>query len=232
MMELETDDMPPLHPLPWRPYPEATEDERLARAEAFCTLMRGRQSCRDFSAAPVPRSIIEAAIAAAGSAPSGANRQPWHFCAVASRGAKTAIRVAIEEEERRFYGGQRSPEWLGALRAFGGGPGKPYLETAPWLIVAFGETHPGTGTGSLIPNPYMLESVGIAVGLLLATLHSAGVATLVHTAEPAAFLNRLCRRPAQERPLMLIVAGLPAEDATVPAESRDKKPLERIASWL
>ncbi|MHA6719758.1 nitroreductase family protein [Sphingomonas sp. RS6] len=216
--------------LPWRPYPDLSEGERLARAEDFRDDMSSRRSCRAFSTRAVPRRVIEAAIATAGGAPSGANRQPWHFCAIASAGAKVALRVAIEEEERRLYGDAGSAEWLGTVREYSGGADKAYLESAPWIIVAFGRIR--ESADELIPNVHVNESVGIACGLLLASLHRAGLATLVHTPDPAGFLTRICRRPAWEKPVMLIVAGHAADDATVPAAALDKKPLEQIASWL
>jgi iodotyrosine deiodinase len=215
---------------PWHPYPEMSDGDRAARAEGFRDEMATRRSCRAFSSRRVPRRVIEAAIAAAGSAPSGANRQPWHFCAIASTGAKVAIRVAIEEEERRLYGDSRSAEWLGTVRAYSDGAEKPYLETAPWLIVVFGQSR--ANGDELLPNVHVAESVGIACGLLIAALHRAGLATLIHTPDPAGFLTRICRRPAWEKPLMLIVVGHAASEATVPAAALDKKPLEQIASWL
>jgi iodotyrosine deiodinase len=224
--------MPHREALPWQPYPHLTDGERVARARAFSDAMVSRRSCRMFSEAPVPREVIEAALAAAGSAPSGANRQPWHFVAVSSDEAKCAIRVAAEEEERAFYNGRAGSEWLEALWPLGTGAEKPYLEIAPWLIVVFGQRRGGSDPDNLKQNYYVTESVGIACGLLLATLHQAGVATLVHTPSPMRFLNRVCRRPDHEKPLMVIVAGHPSADATIPATALDKKTLEQTASWL
>lgn len=224
--------MPHREALPWRPYPPLTDGERVARARAFSDAMSSRRSCRMFSEAPVPRDVIEAAIAAAGSAPSGANRQPWHFAVVASTEAKCAIRIAAEEEERAFYNGRAGSEWLDALWPLGTGAEKPYLEVAPWLIVVFAQRRGGPDPDNLKQNYYVTESVGIACGLLLATLHQAGVATLVHTPSPMRFLNRVCRRPEHEKPLMVIIAGHPGPDATIPATALDKKTLEQIASWL
>lgn len=215
---------------PWTPENDLPDAERIARATAFRDRMATRHSCRSFSAKSVPRAVIEAAIAAAGSAPSGANRQPWHFAALASPGAKTALRVAVEEEERHFYGGIGGSEWQGLLNDLGARAEKPYLETAPWIIVAFGQNK--ASETDRFPNPHVTESVGIACGLLLTTLHMAGLATLVHTAMPARFLNRLCRRPEHERPVMLIIVGHPAEDAAVPGAAMERKPLDEIASWL
>jgi nitroreductase len=218
--------------LPWTPYPALTDEERVARARAFLESMRTRRSCRHFSDAPVPREVIESAILAAGSAPNGANHQPWHFAAISSPEAKAAIRVAAEEEERNFYAGLAGEEWLKAVSPLGTGPDKPFLESAPWLIVAFAQRKGGLDAGTRVQNYYVTESVGIACGLLLATLHQAGIATLTHTPNPMRFLNRLCQRPVEEKPLMIIVAGHPADAASVPAYALRKKSLEQISSWL
>lgn len=218
--------------VPWEAYPKLSDADRIARARAFYEAMRTRRSCRAFSEAPVPREVIEAALLAAGSAPNGANRQPWHFCAISSPEAKAAIRVAAEEEERIFYGGKAGNRWLQALWPLGTGADKPYLEAAAWLIVAFAQRRAGDASEDAHHNYYVTESVGIACGLMLAALHKAGIATLVHTPAPTRFLNRVCNRPLHEKPLMLIVAGHPAPDATVPAAAIDKKPLEQIATWL
>lgn len=218
--------------LPWQPYPPLSDAERVARAEEFLEAMAMRRSCRQFADTPVPRAVIEAAIRTAGSAPSGANHQPWHFAVIESAETKAAIRVAAEEEERAFYGGRAGNEWLEALHPLGTGPNKPFLETAPWLIVVFAQRRGGPDLASRAQNYYVPESVGIACGLLLASLHQAGVATLTHTPNPMRFLNRLCRRPADEKPLMIIVAGHPAPDAVIPAYARKKKSLEQISSWL
>ncbi len=218
--------------LPWRPYPWLADTERLARARAFEEAMALRRSCRAFSPAPVPRALIESAIRAAGTAPSGANHQPWHFVAIGSEEAKCAIRVAAEEAERGFYGGGAGAEWLDAIAPLGTDAEKPYLETAPWLIVVFAQRRGGALPGEDRQNYYVTESVGIATGLLLAALHLAGLATLTHTPNPMKFLNTVCRRPEIEKPLMIIVAGHAAPDATIPAHAMQKKPLEEIASWL
>jgi nitroreductase len=218
--------------LPWQPYPELTDAERVARVRAFRDVMQTRRSCRAFSDAPVPRDVIEAALAAAGSAPSGANRQPWHFSVVRSAEAKCAIRIAAEEEERAFYEGRAGSEWLEALWPLGTGADKPYLEIAPWLIVVFAQRRGGLDPDDLKQNYYVTESVGIACGMLLSALHQAGVATLVHTPNPMRFLNRVCRRPDNEKPVMIIIAGHPAPEVTIPAHALEKKSLEQIASWL
>jgi nitroreductase len=211
--------------------------EAVARAEALAARLAQRRTCRMFTDEPVPRAVIEAAIAAAGSAPSGANHQPWHFAVVGSPDAKRAIREAAEAEERRFYGAdggaaKAGEEWLGALAPLGTDADKPFLEIAPWLIVVFAQRKGGIAEDGETQNYYVNESVGIACGMLLATLHEAGVATLTHTPSPMGFLRAVCGRPEWEKPVMIVVAGRPAPGATVPAHALVKKPLEQIASWL
>ncbi|WP_369025336.1 nitroreductase family protein [Qipengyuania sp. RANM35] len=212
--------------------PHLPDEERIARAQAFRDKIIERRSCRYFSDAPVPREIIEAAIVAAGSAPNGANHQPWHFAVVSSPDKKRAIREAAEAEEAEFYAGKASEEWLAALAPLGTDPDKPFLETAPWLIVVFAQRKGGIAEDGKTQNYYVNESVGIACGMLIATLHEAGLATLTHTPSPMGFLREICGRPDHEKPLMIVVAGLPAEGATVPAKALEKKPLSQIASWL
>ncbi len=212
--------------------PEISDADGIARARAMRDRLRSRRTCRDFSDRPVRREVIEAAIAAAGTAPSGANHQPWHFAAVSSPACKRAIREAAEAEERRFYAEKASEEWLEALAPLGTDPTKPFLETAPWLVVAFAQRKGGMTEDGATVNYYRTESVGIACGLLLATLHEAGLATLTHTPSPMGFLRRICQRPAWEKPLMIVVTGHPAESATVPTQALRKKPLDQIASWL
>lgn len=224
--------MPDRDTLPWRPYPELSDAESVARAEGFLETMRTRRSCRHFTDCEVPREVIEAAILAAGTAPSGANHQPWHFAAISSPGVKLSVRIAAEEEERGFYGGRASQEWLDAIGPLGTDADKPFLETAPWLIVVFAQRRGGIEQVTDTQNYYVTESVGIACGLLLAALHEAGLATLTHTPNPMRFLNRVCRRPAHEKPMMIIVAGHAAPDASIPAHALKKKSLEQIASWL
>ena len=218
--------------LPYPDLPELTDEQRIARARAAYEQLRTRRTCRFFSDKPVPREVIEAAVLAAGTAPSGANHQPWHFAVVSSADKRREIRLAAEEEERAFYAGKASAEWLEALAPLGTDEAKPYLETAPWLIVVFGQRKGGPNPGDQRQNYYVTESVGIAAGLMLATLHDAGLATLTHTPAPMKFLNTICQRPADEKPLMLIVVGHPAPDATVPAHAVTRKPLLGISSWL
>jgi len=222
----------PYAPIPYATLPALSDDERIARARAFRDLMETRRTCRMFSDAPVPREVIEQAVLAAGTAPSGANHQPWHFAIVSSPELKHRIRLGAEEEERAFYAGKAGAEWLEALAPLGTDEHKSYLDVAPWQIVVFGQRRGGIDPDDHKLNYYVTESVGIACGFLLAALHSAGLATLTHTPSPMGFLREVCGRPADEKPLMVIVAGLPAEDATIPLHATRKKPLEQIASWL
>jgi nitroreductase len=219
-------------PLPWPGLPDLSPQDMIERSRAFYEKVRKRRTCRFFSDDPVPREVIENAILAAGTAPSGANHQPWHFAIVSTPDLKHKLRCAAEEEERAFYAGKAGQEWLDALAPLGTDENKPYLETAPWHIVVFGQRRGGIEPGDRKRNYYVTESVGIACGILLLALHEAGLATLTHTPNPMRFLNRLCDRPADEKPLMVIVAGKAAADATVPEHALMKKPLDRISSWL
>jgi len=206
------------------------QGEQLARA--FAERMAERRTVRDFSDRPVPRGIIEAAIRAAGSAPSGANLQPWHFVAVSKDDAslRKQLRDAAEEEERDFYAHRAPKAWLDALAPLGTDPNKPFLEVAPWLVAVFVRPHGLNPDGSVMKHYYAVESVGIATGLLIAALHQAGVATLTHTPSPMGFLNGLLGRPAHERAFLLLVAGYPAADARVPDITR--RGLDEIATFL
>ena len=212
--------------------PELTDDERVARARAFRKDIATRRTCRMFASTPVPREVIEEAILAAGTAPSGANHQPWHFAIISSPDLKHRIRQAAEKEERAFYAGRAGQEWLEALAPLGTDENKEYLDIAPWHIVVFGQRRGGLEPGEDKTNYYVTESVGIACGLLLTALHRAGLATLPHTPSPMGFLRDICGRPAHEKPVMVIVAGLPAPDAAVPVHATRKKSLEQISSWL
>ena len=218
--------------VPYSALPDLTDDERIAAARAFREAVASRRSCRMFSASPVPREVIEEAILAAGTAPSGANHQPWHFAVIASAELKHRIRLEAEKEEAAFYAGKAGQEWLEALAPLGTDDDKSYLEVAPWLIVVFGQRRGGLDPGDDKTNYYVMESVGIACGLLLATLHKAGLATLTHTPSPMGFLRTICGRPSTEKPVMIIVAGLAADGATVPRHALIKKPLDQISSWL
>jgi iodotyrosine deiodinase len=210
-------------------YDDAT---RTSRATAFYQALKTRRTCRDFAGTSVPREVIEAALLAAGTAPSGANHQPWHFAVIASPDKKRALREAAEAEEREFYAGKASQEWIDALAPLGTDDVKPYLETAPYLIVIFGQRRGGLYPGDDRQNYYISESVGIATGFLIAALHDAGLATLTHTPNPMKFLNDICVRPPNEKPVMVLVVGHAAPGATVPFHATIKKPLEQIASWL
>lgn len=221
--------------VPSQPYPTLpalTDEQRLARVTTFYAHARERRTCRAFRPDPVPRAVIEQAILAAGTAPSGANHQPWHFAVVESPVAKARLREAAEEEEREFYATRASAEWLAALAPLGTDADKGYLEVAPVSIVVFGQRRGGPESGDDRQNYYVTESVGIAVGLLLAALHEAGLATLTHTPNPMGFLSDLCGRPATEKPMMVVVAGHPAADARVPLHAVQRKPLGEVASWI
>jgi iodotyrosine deiodinase len=217
---------PPFEPLPdYREYPPA---EMEARSRAFAAEMRRRRTTRHFSDRPVPRSVIEACLEAAGTAPSGAHLQPWHFVVVGELEMKRRIRQAAEEAEREFYA-TAPAEWLAALAPLGTDAHKPYLETAPYLIAVFAERYGLTAAGERRTHYYVQESVGIATGFLLAGLHHAGLVALSHTPNPMGFLSEVLERPANERPVMLVVTGYPAEGARVPLLRR--KPLHEIATF-
>ena len=207
------------------------EPEMLRRAQDFHVLMRRRRTVRDFDPRPVQREVIAACIAAAGTAPSGANQQPWHFVAVSDPEVKRRIRLAAEAEEREFYERRAPEEWLTALQPIGTDWHKPFLETAPWLIAIFVQKWGRAADGSKIKHYYPAESVGLATGLLITALHSAGLATLTHTPSPMGFLNEILGRPADaERPFLLLVVGHPAGDARVPAIER--KESAAIMTWV
>lgn len=212
--------------LDWEP---TSPQQMLERATAFRDSMARRRTVRDFSDRPVPRPVIEACLATAGTAPSGANMQPWHFVVIEDPAVKRQIRSAAETEERKFYSSRASAEWLRALAPLGTSADKPFLETAPCLIAVFQQRY-GTGAdGRRIKHYYAPESVGIATGLLIAALHQAGLATLTHTPSPMGFLNRILERPRAERPFVLLVTGYPTADAKVPDIRR--KPLKEIVSY-
>lgn len=207
------------------------EKEMIERSDDFLALMKSRRTVRDFSDKPVAKKVIENAIRTAGRAPSGANKQPWHFAVISSPDAKRKLRIAAEEEEREFYGGRASDTWLKDLEPFGTDDQKPFLETAPYLIAVFRESYGlDDETGERTQNYYVHESAGLAAGFLIAALHNAGLATLTHTPSPMGFLNEICERPKNERPTMLVVTGYPAEDVKVP--DIDKKSIEEITTWV
>lgn len=206
------------------------EGAMAARAEAFFEEMNRRRSVRDFSDRPVPRHLVELAIRTASTAPSGAHRQPWTFVAVSDPEVKRRIREAAEEEERAFYAERATPEWLEALAPIGTDWRKPFLETAPWLVVLFAQSYGVDDAGGKLKHYYVQESCGIAAGLFIASVHRMGLATLTHTPSPMRFLNEILGRPARERPYILFPVGHPSDDATVPDLAR--KPLEAVAVWV
>lgn len=210
-------------PLKFNQFAEA---KMLERSEAFLSTMKTRRTVRDFSAKDVPESIIKNAIATAGTAPSGANMQPWHFVAVSNSETKRKIRLAAEEEERALYEHRASDEWLNVLAPLGTDANKPFLETAPWLIAIFGQKFTIKENEEKLKNYYTPESVGIATGFLIAALHQAGLATLTHTPSPMGFLRDTLGRPAHEKPFLLLVTGYPDEKTMVPDIT--KKPINDI----
>ena len=202
------------------------ETEQLDTSRAFLARIRLRRTVRHFSTEPVPWELVENAVAAAGSAPSGANQQPWTFVVVSDPELKRQIRAAAEEEERRSYESRMPDEWLLALEPLGTDWRKPHLEDAPYLIVVFEQAYGLRPNGTKAKHYYVKESVGIAVGFLLVALHEAGLATLVHTPSPMTFLREILGRPENERPYVVVPVGYPARDATVPDIA--KKPLDDI----
>jgi nitroreductase len=217
---------------PLTDYIEYPPAEMLARSEQFYQDIKRRHSIRQFSDRTVPREIIENCIKAAGTAPNGANHQPWHFVAIHSSDVKKQVREQAEQHERGFYEGRAGEEWLEALKPLGTDASKPYLEHAPWLIAIFSQKKGGLSIEDQNTNYYVHESVGIATGFLINALHSSGLVTLTHTPKPMSFLSKICNRPDNERAYMLLIAGYPAEDASVPHHARTKKPLHDIATFL
>jgi nitroreductase len=213
--------------LEFTPLPEA---DMIQRARDFYTLLKRRRSVRDFSDKPVPKEILEQALLTAGTAPNGANQQPWRFVVVSNPEVKRKIRIAAEEEEREFYQRRAPEEWLDALAPLGTDEHKPFLETAPYLIAIFAQIHGVKEDGAKVKHYYVSESVGIATGFLVAALHNAGLACLTHTPSPMNFLNEILNRPSNERPYVLLVVGYPAKNAKVPVIT--KKSLEQIATFL
>ena len=221
--------------VPLQNYIRYADAEMIDRARRFHDKMITRRTLRDFAPDPVPRAIIETAIRTAGSAPSGANHQPWHFVAISDPAIKSQIRHAAETEERSFYGVEKpakaSQDWLDALAPLGTDAEKPFLETAPWLIVCFAQKRGGPNPGDDLKNYYVTESVGLAVGMLITSLHLAGLATLTHTPAPMTFLTEICERPKTEKPFVLLVVGHPSKDATVPEHALIKKSLSTISTF-
>jgi len=215
---------------PLSSYIEYPIEEMKQRAAEFREHMQRRRTVREFSERPVPRDVIEECLLVAGSAPSGANLQPWHFVVVSDPRVKHEIRVAAEQEEAEFYHRRAPQEWLDALSLIGTDEHKPFLETAPCLIVVFGKNHSYLPDGNRVKSYYVNESVGIATGFLIAAVHHAGLVSLTHTPSPMGFLNNILQIPPDEKPYLILVVGYPAEDAQVPEIK--KKPLDEIVTFI
>jgi iodotyrosine deiodinase len=222
--------MKALATIPLPPREVMTDGERAGRARTFADEMVLRRTVRDFSARPVPREIIEHCLRAAGSAPSGANQQPWRFVAISDAATKRRIRTGAEAEEREFYQHRATEEWLQALAVLGTDAEKPFLETAPWLIAVFYERYALDADGNRHKRYYPHESVGIATGVLLAALHHAGLATLTHTPSPMGFLNDILDQPRNQVPYLLLVVGHAADDCRVPEIQR--LPFDKYARFV
>ncbi len=216
--------------IPLTTWQEHLPEEMAERAATFRRQMQRRRTVRYFSDRAVPREIIEDCLLAAGTAPSGANLQPWHFVVVSDSAIKQRIRVEAEKEEHEFYSSRAPKEWLDALAPLGTDEHKPFLETAPYLIVIFAQSYGLLPDGRRVKNYYVQESVGIATGMLITAVHNAGLVSLTHTPSPMGFLNEILGRPANEKPFLILVVGYPAADAVVP--DIGKKPLEEIATFL
>ncbi len=216
--------------IPLNPPAPLDDSEMEQAAQAYQAKMTTRHTVRDFSDRPVPLAVIEACIATAGRAPSGANQQPWHFVAVQDIDIKAQIRTAAEAEEMAFYAGGGGDEWITALEPLGTGVEKPHLTTAPWLIVIFAQRYGTRADGSRYKHYYVPESVGIATGFLISALHMAGLCSLTHTPSPMTFLNPLLGRPKSEKPVMILVVGHASGGASYPAASAIKKPMREILS--
>ena len=216
--------------VPLKSYREYPVEEMRERVERFYADMARRRTVREFSDRPVPRDIIETALLAAGTAPSGANLQPWHFVVVSNADTRKKIRAAAEAEEREFYEHRASPEWLAALEPLGTDSNKPFLETAPYLIAVFLQKYGRLEDGRKVKHYYPTESTGLATGMLITALHQAGLATLTHTPSPMKFLNEILGRPTSERPFLLLVVGYPAGDARVP--DIERKDLAEFTTFI
>ncbi|MCY4305098.1 MAG: nitroreductase family protein [Aestuariivita sp.] len=217
-------------PLPHRNY--MTDEDMNKHAKAFFQKMKQRHSVRHYSSQTVSRDVIMNCIRAAGTAPSGANHQPWHFVAISESNLKAQIREQAEAEEQRFYAGGAGDEWIKALEPIGTNAQKPHLTIAPWLIVVFAQRWGEFDDGTRYKNYYVPESVNISIGILLTALHYAGLCTLTHTPNPMKFLNSILYRPESEKATMIIAVGHPATDATVPAMAKWKKPTETISTFF
>jgi len=219
--------------IPLSDFIEYPQNEMLEKATENYENIKRRHSIRSFSDRPVPKEIIETCLKAAATAPSGANHQPWHFVAIHSADIKKQIRIEAENLEKSFYEGRAGEEWLDALKPLGTDASKPYLESAPWLIAIFSQKKGGIHAQDNNQNYYVHESVGIATGFLIQALHHSGLVTLTHTPKPMSFLTKICNRnPDNERPYMLLIAGYPADDATVPDHALVKKDLSEVSSFI
>jgi nitroreductase len=215
---------------PLNTYIEYSPEEMRERARSFRADMQRRRTVRHFSDRPVPSEIIEDCLLTAGTAPNGANLQPWHFVVISDPKVKHEIRLGAEEEETEFYHHRAPQEWLDALTPLGTDEHKPFLEIAPYIIAIFGKNHTRLPDGRQIKNYYVNESVGIATGILITAIHNAGLVSLTHTPSPMGFLNDILHVPADQKPFLLLVVGYPAEDAQVPVIT--KKSLEEIATFI
>ena len=216
--------------VPLASYIEYSEEVMIERSKLFFEELKRRRTVRDFADKKVSQEVIENCIKAASTAPSGANKQPWYFVVISDPLVKKKIRIAAEEEEREFYSGKATKEWLNAVEPFGTDEHKPFLETAPYLIAIFAKSYETGSDGQKEKNYYVQESVGIASGILITAIHNAGLVSLTHTPSPMNFLNKILGRPENERPYLILVVGYPAEDAKVPVIT--KKTIKEIATFL
>ena len=218
--------------VPLSPREDMSDEQMQSAALAYYETMRTRHTVRDFTEREVPEAVIQNCIRTAGSAPSGANHQPWHFVAIKNPELKHEIRLAAEAEEKKFYAGGGGDEWIKALEPIGTSADKPHLDIAPWLIVIFAQRYGVFADGARFKNYYVPDSVGIATGFLISALHHAGLYSLTHTPNPMRFLNKLLDRPSHEKPVMILAVGHASKAATVPGVAKMKKPLDEILTLL
>ena len=218
--------------VPLSPREDMSDEQMQSAALAYYETMRTRHTVRDFTEREVPEAVIQNCIRTAGSAPSGANHQPWHFVAIKNPELKHEIRLAAEAEEKKFYAGGGGDEWIKALEPIGTSADKPHLDIAPWLIVIFAQRYGVFADGTRFKNYYVPDSVGIATGFLISALHHAGLYSLTHTPNPMRFLNKLLDRPSHEKPVMILAVGHASKAATVPGVAKMKKPLDEILTLL
>lgn len=215
--------------IPLVDYVEYDKEEMIKRSEEFYEDIKRRRTVREFSNEPVPAKVIENCLRAAGTAPNGANLQPWHFVVVTDKKIKKEIRIGAEKEEKEFYTNKAPKEWLDALEPFGTNENKPFLEEASCLIAVFSKSYDVLPHGKKVKQYYPIESAGIACGILITAIHNAGLVSLTHTPSPMNFLNKILNRPANERPFLLLVVGYPAENVKVP--DIRKKDLSEIVTY-